>query len=132
MAWLRMPTTAAMERENESRGPSAEKLANPDLAGKSRIWLRTRRDLDRMWTHMMLLDEHTWTASNSITDPTSLEVVNQLAVKDSHAVDAKALAASLVRNSMASIVGFDLRRQGQPHRLQYLELEAQWIGFESI
>ncbi len=94
---------SAMERENESRGPSAEKLAtltslvNPNLAPD-------KTDLDHMWTHMVLWDEHTWTASNSITDPSSLEVVNQLNVKDSHATDAKALAASLVENSMASIV----------------------------
>ena len=87
---------------NESRGPSAEKLEtltsliNPNLAAD-------KVDLDQMWTHMVLWDEHTWTASNSITDPTSLEVVNQLTVKDSHAIDAKALTASLVQNSMASI-----------------------------
>ena len=93
---------SAMERETESRGPSAEKLetltslVNPNLAAD-------KFALDQMWTHMVLWDEHTWTASNSITDPTSLEVVHQLAVKDSHAVDAKALAASLTRNSMASI-----------------------------
>ncbi len=93
---------SAIERENESRGPSAEKLAtltslvNPDLAAD-------KVDLDRMWTHMVLFDEHTWTASNSITDPTSLEVVKQMAVKDSHAVDAKALADSLTRNSTASL-----------------------------
>ena len=93
---------ATMERENEARGPSAEiletvaPLVNPHLAAD-------KADLDRMWTQMILFDEHTWTASNSITDPTSLEVVNQLAVKDAHAVDAKALAASLMRNSMASI-----------------------------
>ncbi len=86
----------------KARGPSAEiletvaPLVNPNLAAD-------KADLDRMWTHMILFDEHTWTASNSITDPTSLEVVNQLAVKDSHAVDAKALSASLMRNSMASI-----------------------------
>lgn len=94
---------SAMERDNESRGPSAEKLqtlsslVNPNLASN-------KADIDRMWTHMILWDEHTWTASNSITDPSSLEVVNQLNVKDSHAVEAKALAAALVQNSTASIV----------------------------
>ena len=94
---------SAMERENESRAPSAEKLetltslVNPNLAAD-------KGDIDRMWTHMVLWDEHTWTASNSITDPASLEVVHQLEVKDSHAVDAKALVASLTQNSAASIV----------------------------
>ena len=81
----------AMERENESRGPSAEKLEtltsliNPKLAAD-------KADIDRMWTEMVLFDEHTWTASNSITDPASDEVVSQLKVKDSHAVNAKALS----------------------------------------
>ena len=71
---------SAMERENESRGPSAEKLetltslVNPNLAPD-------KGDIDQMWTHMVLWDEHTWTASNSITDPASLEVVHQLGVK---------------------------------------------------
>jgi hypothetical protein len=94
---------SAIERDNEGRGPSAEKLStltaliNPKLASD-------KVDLDRMWTHMVLFDEHTWTASNSITDPASLEVVKQLAVKDSHAVNAQALVGSLVQNSTASIV----------------------------
>src|SRR5258708_39313380 len=65
-----------------------------------------------MWTHMLCVDAHPRTAANSITDPTSLEVFNQLAVKDSHAVDAKALAASLMRNSMASIADSILAGKG--------------------
>ena len=94
---------AAMERENESRGPSAEKLETLTSLVNPRV-AADKADLDRMWTQMVLWDEHTWTASNSITDPASSEVVNQLAVKDSHAAGAKALAASLMRNSMASVV----------------------------
>ena len=93
---------AAMERQNESRGPSAEKLAtltslvNPKLAAD-------KQDLDRMWTDMLLMDEHTWNSYNSITDPTSREAVRQLAVKDLYAVKAHALADFLTRNSMASL-----------------------------
>jgi len=93
---------AAMERANESRGPSAEKLAtltslvNPHLAAD-------KLDLDKMWTNMVLMDEHTWDSGNSISDPTSREAVRQLAVKDLYAVNAHALADFLTRNSMASI-----------------------------
>ena len=93
---------AAMERQNESRGPSAEKLAtltslvNPHLAAD-------KKDLDRMWTDMVLMDEHTWDSGNSISDPTSREAVQQLAVKNLFAVKAHALADFLTRNSMASI-----------------------------
>jgi alpha-mannosidase len=91
-----------MERQNESRGPSAEKLAtltalvNPHLAAD-------KQDLDRMWTDMLLMDEHTWDSYNSITDPTSREAVRQLAVKDLYAIKAHALADFLTRNSMASL-----------------------------
>jgi len=93
---------AAMERRNESRGPSAEKLAtltslvNPHLAAD-------KADLDRMWTDMVLMDEHTWTSGNSMDDPTSREAVEQLAVKNLNAVKARELGGFVMRNSMASI-----------------------------
>jgi len=93
---------AAMERENESRGPSAEKLAtltslvNPHLAAD-------KIDLDRMWTNMVLMDEHTWTSGNSVSDPTSMEAIRQLEVKNQYALNAHAQADFLARNSMASL-----------------------------
>ncbi|MHB1959605.1 MAG: polysaccharide lyase family protein [Acidobacteriaceae bacterium] len=93
---------AAMEHQNESRGPSAEKLAtltslvNPHFAAD-------KMDLDRMWTDMVLMDEHTWDSGNSVSDPTSREAVKQLAVKDLYAVKAHALSDFLARNSMASL-----------------------------
>lgn len=93
---------AAMERANESRGPSAEKLStltsliNPTLAAD-------RLDLERMWTDMVLMDEHTWDSYNSISDPTSLEAVRQLEVKDLYATKAQELGRFILRNSMASI-----------------------------
>ena len=93
---------AALERQNENLGPSAEKLAT--LA--SLIDPRTapdKVDLDRMWTDMLLMDEHTWEADISISDPTSQEAVKQLAVKDSYAMNARARADSIARNSMATL-----------------------------
>ena len=93
---------AAMERQNESRGPSAEKLAtltslvNPHLAAD-------KKDLDRMWTDMVLMDEHTWTSHNSISDPTSREAVRQLEVKNLYAMKAQELGRFVMGNSMASI-----------------------------
>lgn len=95
---------AAMEHENESRGPTAEKLAtltslvNPHLAAD-------KIDLDRMWADMVLMDEHTWDSGNSVSEPTSREAVQQLAVKNLYAVKAHALADVVVRNSMASLAG---------------------------
>ena len=93
----------AMERKNESRAPSAEKLAtltslvNPHMAAD-------KADLDRMWSDMVLMDEHVSSSANSVAVPTSAENISQLAVKESHAIEAQALADSVARNSMASIV----------------------------
>lgn len=93
---------AAMERENESRGPSAEKLATLTSVVNPRLAADTS-DLDRMWTDMVLMDEHTWTSWNSISDPTSSEAVKQLAVKDARATEARRLASFVRKNSMASL-----------------------------
>jgi alpha-mannosidase len=93
---------AAIERNNEGRGPSAEKLATLATLVNPRLSV-DKSDLDQMWTNMILMDEHTWTSYNSVSDPTSEEAVKQLAVKDSHAEKAQALADSLTRNSMASL-----------------------------
>jgi hypothetical protein len=93
---------AALERRNESRAPSAEKLAtistlvNPNLAVN-------RDDLNSMWANMVLMDEHTWTSWNSVSDPASDEAVQQLRVKDSRATTASALRDSILRSSMASL-----------------------------
>ena len=95
---------AGIERWNEGRAPTAEKFATltsivnpllrPDMA-----------DLDRMWTNMILMDEHTWDSYNSISDPTSMEAIKQLKVKDQYAVSAQAIADFITRNSMASLTG---------------------------
>jgi alpha-mannosidase len=93
---------AAMERQNESRGPAAEELAtltslvNPRLAAD-------KADLERMWTNMVLMDEHTFNSHDSVSDPTSEETKIQSAVKDQYAVNAHALADFVSRNSMASL-----------------------------
>jgi hypothetical protein len=94
--------SAALERHNEARGPSAEKLAtltslvNPNYAADT-------SSLHRMWTNMILTDEHTWDSYNSVSDPTSKEAVDQLALKELYPVKAAALADFIARNSMASI-----------------------------
>lgn len=93
----------AMERQNEDRAPSAEKLAtltslvNPLLAAD-------KADLDRMWKNIVLMDEHTWDSYNSVSDPASMEAVKQLAIKDQYAVKARAQADFVARSSMASLV----------------------------
>ena len=94
---------AAMERVNEARAPSAEKLAtlnslvNPGQAVD-------RHELTSMWDNMVLMDEHTWDSWNSVSAPDSREAIEQLKKKDSHAVDAELLRTKVARGAMASIV----------------------------
>lgn len=93
---------AAMERASETRGPSAEKLAT--IA--SLIDLRVAVDkvaLDNMWTNMILMDEHTWGSADSVSDPSSSEAMEQLAIKDSFATRAHAAVDSVMRASMATL-----------------------------
>jgi hypothetical protein len=93
---------AAMERENESRAPSAEKLTtlstlvNPRLAAD-------RDELNSMWANMVLFDEHTWSSWNSVSDPDSDEAIEQLRVKDSRAITAVDQRNDLLGNSMAAL-----------------------------
>ena len=93
---------AAIEKENEGRAPSAEKLAtigtlvNPLLAVN-------REELNSMWANMVLFDEHTWTSWNSVSDPDSDEALEQLRVKDSRATTAADQRDNILRSGMASL-----------------------------
>ncbi|HEX6772475.1 MAG TPA: glycoside hydrolase family 38 C-terminal domain-containing protein, partial [Acidobacteriaceae bacterium] len=93
---------AAMERRNESRAPSAEKLATISALVNPRLAV-DRDALARMWDEMVLMDEHTWLSWNSVSDPDSNETTEQLRVKDARAVHADALRDRLLRSSMASL-----------------------------
>lgn len=93
---------AAIERRNESRAPSVDKLAtlaslmNPRLAAD-------KVDLGRMWTDMVLMDEHTWNSHDSVSDPTSEETRRQSTVKAFYALNARQIADFVTRNSMANL-----------------------------
>lgn len=93
---------AALERQNESRAPTAEKLATISTLVDPRLSV-DRDALDAMWANMVLMDEHTWTSWNSVSDPESQEAVQQLRVKDSRATTAAGLRDALLRSSMASL-----------------------------
>ncbi len=94
---------AAMERWNEGRAPTAEKLATITSVVNPLI-RPDKESLDKLWENMVLMDEHTWSSDNSISDPTSMEATGQLAIKDSYAVHARALADWITKNSMATVV----------------------------
>lgn len=93
---------AAMERDNESRAPSAEKLATISSLVNPRIAV-DHDALHQMWNNMVLMDEHTWLSWNSVSDPDSNQAKEQLRVKDSRAVTAAELRDHLLRGSMATI-----------------------------
>jgi hypothetical protein len=92
----------AMERRNEARALTAEKFATLASFVNSHLEASTA-ELGRMWTRMVLMDEHTWDSYNSISDPSSSEAVDQLAIKDRYAVNAAADADWITRRSMASL-----------------------------
>ena len=93
---------AGLERENESIGPSAEKLDTLSALVDPQIAV-DKTDLDDMWKNMLLMDEHTWGAADSVKDPDSSKAVQQLAVKDAYATRARGLADFISRNSMTNL-----------------------------
>ena len=93
---------AAIERENESRGPSAEKLSTISTLVDSRIAPDDHK-LHQMWNDMVLMDEHTWESAISTRDPHSEESVQQRKVKDARATQAQLLVDNILRRSMGSI-----------------------------
>lgn len=93
---------AAIERENEARGPSAEKLATISTLVNPRLAVNSD-ELKAMWENMVLMDEHTWLSWNSVSDPKSEEATVQLRIKDSRATDAAAERDDLLRSSMAAL-----------------------------
>lgn len=93
---------AAIERENECRAPSAEKLATISTLVNPRLAVN-RDKVTSLWENMVLMDEHTWTSWNSVTDPDSNEASEQLHAKDAHAAMAAELRDDLLRTSMAGI-----------------------------
>jgi len=80
--------SATLERETEQRALAAEKfstlssLVNPLRQPEAEA-------LRRMWNSMVLYDEHTWGAERSVSNPKSQEAVDQLAVKEGFASEAK-------------------------------------------
>jgi hypothetical protein len=94
--------SAALEREAEQRSLAAEtfstisSLINPRLRPDGEV-------LQRLWNNMVLYDEHTWGADRSVLDPKSQETLNQLAVKEAFATDAKRDVDYALRRGLAAL-----------------------------
>jgi alpha-mannosidase len=92
----------ALERNNEARGQTAEKLAT--LASLNDPAIRANPDeLTRMWNDMVMMDEHTWDSYNSVTDPVSREAVDQLTLKEHWSIRAAASVDFITRRGMANL-----------------------------
>src|SRR5579883_330801 len=92
----------AMERWNEARGLSAEKLDT--LAAQVNSQLKSNpEELDHMWTNMILMDEHTFDSWNSVTDPESQEAIEQSSFKEHFAVNAASQADFITKRAMANL-----------------------------
>ena len=93
---------AAMNRRSEQRALSAEKIATLSflLNPPSRP---DRGVIRKMWQNLILFDEHTWGAADSISSPESEETVRQLAVKDAFATRANHQVQYVLGQGLAAL-----------------------------
>jgi hypothetical protein len=97
--------SASLERETEQRALGAEKfstlssLANPRLRPDTGM-------LQKLWNDMVLYDEHTWGDWASVSDPKRQEAVEQLAIKEGFASDAKKQVDYLAKRSLAALADY--------------------------
>jgi hypothetical protein len=96
---------AALGRQNEQRALSAEKLST--LSSLINPSVRPDPDaLDRLWKNLLLMDEHTWDADRSVSDPESEESVRQQLTKEARATEGKRLLEQVLDQSMAAIANY--------------------------
>jgi len=77
---------------------SAAVAASPEQSLKPPL-----EEFDRAWDNVILYDEHTWGAYNSISEPDSPFVHAQWKIKQAFALDAEKQSAALVREGLARL-----------------------------
>ena len=93
---------AILARAAEQRAPSAEKLST--LSSLVHPYVQTERAaVNRIWRNLLLFDEHTWGAWQSISSPESEETVRQQTVKDAFATQAEQDVDYVMERSMAAL-----------------------------
>ena len=95
---------AALERENERRAVSAEKLATIAALVDARS-SPPRAALDSMWDSIFLMNEHTWGWGRSVTEPHSEDSERELAYKRLRAVMARDQVDYVLDRAMTTIAG---------------------------
>jgi alpha-mannosidase len=89
-----------MVRRASERLVQAEVLSAID--GKKAI---DQKGLDDAWKNVLLFDEHTWGAYNSVSEPDSPFAVSQWQVKQRFALDAREESERLVSSRLSSVTG---------------------------
>jgi hypothetical protein len=95
---------ATMERSNERRAVSAEKLSTVATL----VDRRTRPSLvalDSMWNNILLMNEHTWGWGRSVTEPHSEDSLRELSYKRLRGTIARDEVDSVLDRAMTAIAG---------------------------
>jgi hypothetical protein len=79
---------AGLDRENQVEALSAE-TASATAHTVNPQYHPPAEELRAAWNHILLFAEHTWGAGNSVSQPDSMEAVQQLAVKDNFVTQAR-------------------------------------------
>ena len=95
---------AGIERENERRALSAEKLATVASLVDTRTF-PSRKALADMWDDIFLMNEHTWGWGRSITEPHSEDSTRELQYKRLRAVAARDSVEYVLERAMTAIAG---------------------------
>jgi hypothetical protein len=93
---------AILARRAEQRAPSAEKLSTISSLVHPYVQVEGSA-LRRLWQNLLLFDEHTWGAWQSISSPESEETVRQQTVKDTFATQAEQDLNYVLERGMAAI-----------------------------
>ncbi|HZQ43596.1 MAG TPA: polysaccharide lyase family protein [Acidobacteriaceae bacterium] len=78
---------AGLDRENQAEAISTE-IASAAAHTINPQYHPPVEEMQAAWKHILLFAEHTWGAGNSISQPDSMEAVQQLAVKDNFVTQA--------------------------------------------
>jgi alpha-mannosidase len=104
---------AALERENEARALSAEKISTLSAVVDPAV-VPDGSELRRVWKNLVLMDEHTWNSSRSVSQPRNRQTIEQQSEKEALATNGRQLIDRILERGMAVIAD---RVSAPPHSL---------------